>query len=188
MNFNMPLHAQKPLVQIIDVEAAVKVEDYHPGEDGLVLEGVISVELLYQQADQENPYDSRHQEYPFSYIVQSQNGGNAGHSELLRISSSVEQVNAVLAGADEVEIRLTAGFCIAFCSKKSIRMITEIDMKPVPAEKIDNMPGIAGYVVRPQDTLWSVARKFYVSLASVREVNELNSDELKPGQKLLIVK
>ena len=67
-------------------------------------------------------------------------------------------------------------------------MITEIDMKPVPAEKIDNMPGIVGYVVRPQDTLWSVARKFYVSLASVREVNELNSDELKPGQKLLIVK
>ncbi|MGN0266516.1 MAG: SPOCS domain-containing protein [Lachnospiraceae bacterium] len=188
MNFNMPLHAQKPLVQIIDVEAAVKVEDYHPGEEGLVLEGIISVELLYQQADQENPYDSRHQEYPFSYIVQSQNGGNAGRSELLRISSSVEQVNAVLAGADEVEIRLTAGFCIAFCSRKSIRMITEIDMKPVPAEKIDDMPGIAGYVVRPQDTLWSVARKFYVSLASVREVNELNSDDLKPGQKLLIVK
>ena len=53
----------------------------------------------------------------------------------------------------------------------------------------DSIPGGAEIVLQKiYDGSVGDARKFYVSLASVREVNELNSDDLKPGQKLLIVK
>lgn len=187
MNVNMQLHAQKPLMQVVYTAAWVKVEDYHPGEGGLVLEGILSLDVLYQQADQENPFDASHEDYPFSYTVQMP----VDHLEdgmQLQITGSMEQVNSILSGPDEAEIRLIAGFRIVSCREKKIRIITGIDMKPVAPEKIENMPGITGYLVKPQDTLWSVARRFYVPLSSIREVNSLTSDELKPGQKLLIVK
>lgn len=187
MNVTMQLHAQKPLMQVVYTGAAVKVEDYHPGDGGVVLEGVISLDLLYQQADQENPFDARHQDYPFSYTVQMPTE-ELENGLQLQITSSVEQVNAVLSGADEAEIRLMAGFCITSRREQRMRMITGIEMRPVSPEKIENMPGITGYMVKPQDTLWSVARKFYVPLSSIREVNSLTTDELKPGQRLLIVK
>lgn len=187
MNMTMQLHAQKPLVQAVYTGGSVKVEEYHPGEDGLVLEGVVSLDLLYQQADQENPFDAGHEDFPFTYTVQMP-AGNLDNDMKLQITSSVEQLNAVLSGPDEAQIRLMAGFRIVFCREKKVRVITGIDMMPVAAEKIENMPGITGYMVKPQDTLWSVARKFYVPLSSIREVNALTSDELKPGQRLLIVK
>ena len=187
MNLNMQLHAQKPLIQVVYTGADVKVEDYHPGEDGLVLEGVVSLDVLFQQADQDNPFDARHEDYPFSYTVQLP-PGNTDNGGRLQIAGSMEQVNAILSGPDEAEIRLTAGFRIVSCRQKPVRVITGIDMKPVPPDKIENMPGIIGYMVKPKDTLWSVARKFYVPLASIREVNSLTGDELKPGQRLLIVK
>lgn len=190
-SLNMALHAQKPLVQIVYTEAAVKVEDYHPGEGGLVLEGVWMLDLLYQQADSENPFHARHEEYPFAYTVQMESGNPESQMAKgiqLQITGTVEQVNAVLSGADEAEIRLTAGFRIVYCSRKKIPVITDIEMHPVSPEKIEEMPGITGYVVKPGDTLWSIARKYYVPLSSIREVNGLTTDELKVGQKLLIVK
>lgn len=114
--------------------------------------------------------------------------GDPENSAQLQTAGSVEQINAVLSGPDEAEIRLTAGFSTVFCREEKMRVITDINMKPAAPEKIENMPGITGYLVKPQDTLWSVARKFYVPLSSIREVNSLTSDELKPGQRLLIVK
>ena len=187
MNVTMQLHAQKPLMQVVYGGAVVKVEDYHPGGGGFVLEGVISIDLLYQQSDQENPFAARHEDFPFTYTVQMPADGMEDGMRL-QITSSVEQLNAVLSGPDEAEIRLMAGFRIVSCKESRIRPITAIEMKPVSPEKIENMPGITGYMVKPQDTLWSVARKFYVPLSSIREVNSLTSDELKAGQRLLIVK
>lgn len=187
MNLNMQLHAGKPLMQVVYTGALVKVEDYHPGDDGLVLEGVISLDLLYQQADPGNPFGAAHEDYPFTCTVQMP-AGNPENGPQLQITGSVEQINAVLSGPDEAEIRVTAGFRIVFCREEKMRVITDMGMKPVTPEKIENMPGITGYMVKPQDTLWSVARKFYVPLSSIREVNSLTSDELKPGQRLLIVK
>lgn len=187
MNMTMQLHAAKPLMQIVYTGAAVKVEDYHPGDEGLVLEGIISINLLYQQADPENPFEAGHEDYPFSYTVQMP-AQDLENGAQLQIAGSAEQVNAVLSGPDEAEIRLTAGFSVVFCREEKMRIITDIGMRPAAPEKIENMPGIIGYLVKPQDTLWSVARKFYVPLSSIREVNSLTSDELKPGQRLLIVK
>ena len=112
--------------------------------------------------------------------------------DLDALSTPITFVDYTLSALDgkthEAEIRLTAGFRIVSCRQKPVRVITGIDMKPVPPDKIENMPGIIGYMVKPKDTLWSVARKFYVPLASIREVNSLTGDELKPGQRLLIVK
>ncbi|HZJ83141.1 MAG TPA: LysM peptidoglycan-binding domain-containing protein [Clostridia bacterium] len=45
------------------------------------------------------------------------------------------------------------------------------------------------YVVKPGDTLYSIAKKFNVSLEEMIRINNLsNPDQISPGQKLLIPK
>lgn len=53
--------------------------------------------------------------------------------------------------------------------------------------KDTKIPGIVGYVVKEGDTLWSIAKTYFTTVESIREQNEEVS-EIKPGDKLLIVK
>ncbi|MBR2401634.1 MAG: LysM peptidoglycan-binding domain-containing protein, partial [Lachnospiraceae bacterium] len=38
------------------------------------------------------------------------------------------------------------------------------------------------------DTLWQIGKKYYVPVERIKELNGLTTDEIMPGDKLLIVK
>lgn len=42
------------------------------------------------------------------------------------------------------------------------------------------------YTVKKGDNIWKIAKKFNVSVADIEELNALESEDLRPGQKLLI--
>ena len=52
-------------------------------------------------------------------------------------------------------------------------------------ERFDSM---VVYMVKAGDNLWNIGKKYYVPVDNLRSLNGLESDELKAGQKLLIVK
>ena len=58
---------------------------------------------------------------------------------------------------------------------------------PLDYDKIREIPGIVGYIVKEGDTQWSIAKAYFTTVESIREQNEDISD-IKPGDKLLIVK
>lgn len=60
-------------------------------------------------------------------------------------------------------------------------------VSPIDYSRLCEMPGIIGYVVKEDDTLWSLAKKYYTTAASIKKINELDKDELLPGKKLIIV-
>ena len=49
-------------------------------------------------------------------------------------------------------------------------------------------PGIVGYVVRDGDSIWSIAKQYYSSLDSIRKLNRLEGDDVKAGDRLIVVK
>ena len=56
-----------------------------------------------------------------------------------------------------------------------------------PGQKlIVKQTGPKTYTVRKGDTLVKISRKFHTSPEELMEINELNSDELRPGQKILL--
>ena len=54
--------------------------------------------------------------------------------------------------------------------------------------KLEAMPGIVGHMVKSEDTLWTLAKMYYVSPEDIKEVNGLDGEELPVGKPILIVK
>ena len=43
-------------------------------------------------------------------------------------------------------------------------------------------------MVKPGDTMWDIARRFYTTVEEIEELNELSEEEIESGQPLLLVK
>ena len=69
--------------------------------------------------------------------------------------------------------------------KRSEEENTSIDKSK---EKLKNIPGITGYIVKEGDTLWNIAKRFYTTADSIMEANNLENDMIYPGMKLIILK
>ena len=43
-------------------------------------------------------------------------------------------------------------------------------------------------IVGPGETLWDIGKRYYVPIAQLKEVNELVTEEINAGDKILVVK
>ena len=68
------------------------------------------------------------------------------------------------------------------------KIVEEIVVSEPDAEKMAALPGIAVYMVKEGDSLWDIGKRYYVPVSTIRQTNSLTSDEIKTGDKLLIVK
>ena len=73
-------------------------------------------------------------------------------------------------------------------NKNIVPVVAGVQIKPFDLERIAKLPGISGYVVKEGDTLWKIAKKYHAGLDSIREINELKSNDINPGDRLIIVK
>lgn len=73
-------------------------------------------------------------------------------------------------------------------SNKQEEILTELRVSPINAAVLEKLPGFAIYYAKPGDSLWQIGKKYYVSVQRIKEMNNLVSDEIKAGDKLLIVK
>lgn len=68
------------------------------------------------------------------------------------------------------------------------QVIRQVQVLPADTEKMKAMPGIVGYFVQPQDSLWDVAKHFHTTEDSILASNELPGGEIKAGDCLILVK
>lgn len=65
---------------------------------------------------------------------------------------------------------------------------TATTRKPTPATPINlNFDGKKTYIVQPGDTLWDIAKKYEgLDIEKIKKLNKLKSDQIKPGQVLIV--
>lgn len=91
-------------------------------------------------------------------------------------------------GSDEVEIKAVVNLSIIAFARRQCPVIVDMSVAEIDYEKMNQLAGIIGYMVQEGDTLWTIAKRYFTSIDSIRKVNQLERDELSPGQKLVIVK
>ena len=67
-------------------------------------------------------------------------------------------------------------------------IIEEITTSELDSEKIEGLPSLAVYVVREGDSLWDIGKRYYVPVAALREANGMPGNEIKAGDRILIIR
>ena len=62
-----------------------------------------------------------------------------------------------------------------------------IEAVPLDAEQMRNLPGMVGYIVKNGETLWDIAKRYRVTIPQLQAWNGLETEQIQPGDKLMIV-
>ena len=173
------------MLQICHTRATVKIDQTEINEDGILVEGVVYLGILYIAADDRKPVNSAKAAIPFSYTVESE---NIGERDSYDIFPSLEQLSATMTDNDEIEVKMVISLDASIFKSENIQVVTQVREEPLDFEKIETMPGMTGHVIEEGDSIWTLAKKYYASPEDIREVNGLKGDELPVGQPILIMK
>ena len=173
------------ILQIVYATGTVEIDEVKAGEDSIDISGAVKAEILYVSAEDSKPLQQIETAIPFNYQVESVPFVN---QDSIRINPSVDQITAQMLNSDEVEIKVVINMNVTVFAPGSVDVITDMNILPIDWNKKAAMPGMVGYVVKEGDSIWSIAKEYFSSLDSIRTINHLESDEVTPGEKLLIVK
>lgn len=173
------------ILQICHSFGTVKIDDVQIVEDGLQIEGYLNVSLLYMSSDDKEPLKSIQNMIPFQYTAEAK-GIDANSTYQLK--PGLEQLNTVMLGSDEVEVKAVVTLDLLVLRQIKTPMIREIREYPLDLEKLQDIPGIVGYIVQPGDNLWKISKKFHTTVDDIKATNGLTSDDIKPGDRLLLIK
>ncbi len=175
-------NATPGLLQICQSKGLVKVDRTQMTEQGILVEGVVYVHILYVAEDDRMPVGAIKGVLPFSSVIEI-----PGMDEncIYEVLPMIEQLGCTMTGSDEIEIKLRMLLATLVFKREQIQIMEDIrvasDQKP---EK--NPAGYIGYVVKSGDDLWSVAKQFVTTRESIVATNDLESESIVPGQKLVI--
>lgn len=174
------------VLQLVRSEAKASVTNVQTTEEGISIRGNVAVKALYITDDDEKPYQCMRAVLPFEYTLEipgMKEGEKPG-----RIQTNLEQLTVTMLDGEEMDVKAVVCFSTTALCKVSAEVIHEIAEYPLDSEKLSALPSMAIYVVKPKDNLWDIGKRYYVPVQSLMELNELNSQEVSPGQKILIVK
>ena len=100
----------------------------------------------------------------------------------------MEQLQVNLIDGEEVDVKAVLSFSTTVMKSTEFMAIEEVTEQEIDSAVLAEFPSAVIYITAPGDDLWSIGRKYHMPVKAVRELNALESDELKPGRKLLLVK
>lgn len=173
------------VLQLLHSEGTVALEQQTTVENGILLQGSLTVKIMYITGEDEAPYGCSQAQIPYRYTLEvpdiSPEDTDAVHAE-------VEQLQVTMLDGEEMDVKAVLSFSTVVFKSIPAELISQVSVAPLDTGKMSNLPGMVVYMVKDGDNLWNIGKKYYTPVDSLRSLNGLESDELKTGQKLLIVK
>ena len=176
---------KEDVLQIINSRGELQVEYTENTEDGIKINGILHLGFLYLRGDDMRPYGSWQGMIPFQYVVEYPE-----FSENMQCSMSyhVEQIQVTMAGSEAVEVRAVLAFDTFLRRPVVLHTIADVREEPLDLEEVEKGPGIIGHIVQEGEDLWKLAKQYMTTVEGIMEVNELDNENVKIGDKLLIFK
>ena len=173
------------ILQICNATATAIVDNVEPVEDGLDVEGVLMVQVMYVAGDDTKPYGVIKETLPFQQFVEAK-GMNEG--AIYDVKPTVSYISTNLLDSSEVEVKAGVDLSTLVVNKNPVSVISDVEELPLDLSKLQDFPSIIAYIVKKGDTLWNIAKRYHTTVDAIMRLNNLESDFIKPGDKLVIVK
>ncbi|MGN0168638.1 MAG: SPOCS domain-containing protein [Acetatifactor sp.] len=173
------------VLQLLHSEGTVMLEQQSIVETGILLQGSMQIKVLYITGEDEAPYGCAQAQLPYQYTLEVP---DIAPEDMGKVRAEIEQLQVTMLDGEEMDVKAVLSFSTAVFKNIPVELIGQVKVGELDSGKMSSLPGMVVYMVKEGDNLWNIGKKYYVPVDTLRELNALESDELKAGQKLLIVK
>lgn len=173
------------LEQVFSLSGRIEIDMVKAEKDTVQIKGVLVVFLIYISKDEQDIIKSTTTQIPFSIKIETE-----GVEEQDKIYEDIEIENlsfSILSG-NEVEIRAHLAAEIWVKRTVNVEIISDVEMIEKIEKEDSRLASIYIYTVQKDDTLWKIAKRYKTTVEKLMRFNQLETDQIFPGQKLLIVK
>lgn len=173
------------ILQLLHSEGRVMLDQQTAVEHGILLQGGLYIKALYITDSDTAPYACVEAVFPYEYTLEVP---DMTAQDMGRVHVQIEQLQVTMLDSEEMDVKAVLCFDTTVFRSIPMQLIEQVTVEELDTNVLGSLPGMVIYVVKNGDNLWNIGRKYYVKVDAIREWNHLGTDELKTGQKLLIVK
>lgn len=166
---------QERILQICGSSGTITIDHVQKRENGILVEGVLSVHVLYNTTEDSVPYAHAESQLPIEQFIEIE---GVTEDSIIWIDKKIEQLQVNLLDNVEYEIKAIIQIGVFAMAKDYISNITFVEEQPLDMEALQKQPGIIGYVRKEGEELWDIAKKYHATADNIIEI----------GDKVLVVK
>ena len=173
------------IYRVIHTAGDLILEEQEETENGIRLSGQIQLRILYEDSNEDKRFGVIRGEVPFEYLLEAE-GMMPGTISF--VQPQMEQIAVSVIDTDEVDVKCVILFRGDLFATWEEQVAEQITLSPLDLEKQSALPGIAVYRMKDGESLWDIGKRYYVPIETLMQTNNLTSQEVRPGEKILIVK
>lgn len=173
------------LHKILHTTSKLQMTGQNVTEGGIELTGVVNLQIFYECSSDEDKYGVIKAAIPFQYVLEAE---GIDEKCIYPVQAFVDQVVVAIIDNGEVDVKCVLYFRSNVYSTWQEKIVEQILVSEPDMEKMASLPGIAVYIVKEGESLWDIGKRYYVPVSVIKQTNDLTSDEVRAGDKILIVK
>ena len=147
--------------------------------------GLCFAEILYLTTEESVPLSCAKVSIPFSGEIEA---GGIQEGDYIDVDATLYRLQSSLVDSGNLHCRAEIALQLMAFHKEEMMIPDDVVEEPLDLDALQKQPGMIGYVVKKGDELWNIAKRYHTTAQELIDTNQLASDELVPGQKLLIMK
>ena len=173
------------IMQLLHSEGSAGLDNVEVGNGTIQMSGTVGMQILYISGDERKMYDVVKAQIPYKYEMEIP-GVIPG--DMVDAQVALEQLQVIILDGEELDVKAVLVFHVTAFRQKEHLFVSEIKAEPLDSKVLSALPGMVIYMVKPGDNLWSIGKRYHVSVERLKKMNDLTGDLIVPGQKLIIVK
>lgn len=173
------------IAKILHTSGSLRISETMINEKGVEVTGVVSLQILYENSGDESRFENMKISLPFNYTIETEGTDRAC---VCPVRADVEQITASIIDTDEIDVKCVLFFHTNIYREWTEKIVEEITTTELDSEKMDSLPSLVIYVVREGESLWDIGKKYYVPISAIRQANKLANDDVKAGDRILIMR
>lgn len=173
------------MYQLIHSEGDIQISEERIVENGIMVTGTLCITTMYLCTGGQNTLYTTKAVLPVEQTIEVP---GIQQTSVHRLQWNLEQLVVTMLDSDELDIKAVLNYQIIVFSSEMTSLITDMKVTELDMNKISELPGMVIYIAREGDTLWDIGKRYYVPISQLKEVNELTSESIKMGDKILVIK
>lgn len=168
--------------KIYDVDIKPRIIKQNILNDRIIFEGELNLNFIYSNS-KINGIETKNIVLPFNHNM---NCEGINQNSKLDVKIEIATKDIIIMPDESIELKIDLNLFVDVFKSVEINIINDMN---VEEDKENEAYSIIIYFVKPEDTLWKIAKKFRSTVETIARINEIEDEnKIYPGEQLFIPK